>query len=186
MERIPDIPHGLVNPAAQKNQYVIIDVETTGLSPSRGDRIIEIGAVAVIGNAVVEEFHSLVNAGKRIHIAAQLVHGITDEMLTEEPKPEAVFPGLRDFIHGGVLVAHNAQFDIGFLSHEFRRLGMTLDNEYHCTLEMSRALYPRLPNHKLETVYRHVCGKSGKKIQSHRALGDARMVAAIWMEMTGE
>jgi DNA polymerase-3 subunit epsilon len=164
----------------------MFDVETTGLSPFRGDRVIEIAAVAVEKHSIVDEFDSLVNAGKRIHIAAQLVHGITDEMLTGAPKPEAIFPMLRDFIHSSILVAHNALFDVGFLSHEFERLGLALDNDYHCTLEMSRLRYPRLRNHRLETVYRHVCGKPGKEIKVHRALGDARMVAAIWMEMMGK
>jgi DNA polymerase-3 subunit epsilon len=167
------------------NHFVILDVETTGLSPLRGDRVIEIGAVAVERNAVIDEFHSLINPGKRIPIDAQLVHGITDEMLIGQPKPEVVFPLLSRFIRNSVLVAHNARFDIGFLSEEFGRLGLSLVNRYHCTLEMSRVRYPRLPNHKLKTVYRHVSGKSGEEIRAHRALGDARMVAAIWMEMTG-
>ena len=163
----------------------MIDVETTGLSPSQGDRVIEIGAVTIEQNQIKGEFHSLINVGKRIPPAAQLIHGITDKMLDGEPKPEEVFPLFNEFIQGSVLVAHNARFDICFLTHEFSLLGLMLKNKYRCTLEISRAKYPRLPNHKLETVYRHLCGKTNGAIQAHRALGDAKMVAEIWMEMMG-
>ena len=165
------------------NRYIMIDIETTGLSPSRGDRVIEIGAVTIERNQIKDEFHSLINIGKHIPPAAQLVHGITDKMLAGKPEPEEVFPLFRDFIRGGVLIAHNARFDIGFLTHEFSLLGLMMKNKYRCTLEMSRAKYPWLPNHKLETVFRHLCGKSNGEIQAHRALGDAKMVAEIWMKM---
>lgn len=165
------------------NRYTMIDVETTGLSPSQGDRVIEIGAVTIEQNQIKGEFHSLINVGKRIPPAAQLIHGITDKMLDGEPKPEEVFPLFNEFIQGSVLVAHNVRFDIAFLMQEFGRLGLILSNRYHCTLEMSRSKYPRLNNHKLETVYRHLCVKPEVNVQAHRALGDARMVAAIWIEM---
>lgn len=165
------------------NRYVMVDVETTGLAPSQDDRIIEIGAVAVERNRIQDEFHTLINIGKRIPLAARQIHGITDEMLSGGPKPEEVYPLFHKFISGCILVAHNAKFDIGFLLAEFGRLGLGCNNRHQCTLEMSRARYPRLPNHKLETVYRHLCGKNGVEIQAHRALADARMVAAIWMEM---
>lgn len=167
------------------NRYVIVDVETTGLAPSRGDRVIEIGALAIEQNQIKGEFHSLIKTGKSIPRAAQLIHGIQDKMLDGQPRPEEVFPLFHGFIQGSVLIAHNAAFDIGFLTREFGRLGLVLDNRYHCTLEISRARYPRLPNHRLETVYHHLCGKPDGKIQAHRALGDARMVAEIWMRMMG-
>jgi DNA polymerase-3 subunit epsilon len=161
----------------------MIDVETTGLSAARGDRVIEVGAVAVEKSSVIGEFHSLINVRKRIPLSAQIIHGITNEMLIGKPEPTEVFPKLHEFIRGNVLVAHNALFDIGFLIREFGRLGLGLKNDFHCTLEMSRERYPRLRNHRLETVYRHVCAGTAGGVQSHRALGDAMMVAEIWMEM---
>ncbi len=161
---------------------VAVDVETTGLSASRGGRIIEVGAVAVEGRRMADEFHSLVNIRTRIPLPAQMIHGITNEMLVGTPKPEEVFPRFRAFIGDGVLVAHNARFDISFLRHEFSRLGMGLINQYHCTLELSRRRFPKLRDHKLETVYRHLFrGQTGS--QEHRALTDARMVARVWLEM---
>ena len=163
-------------------RHVVIDVETTGLAPHRGDRVIEVGALILVNNNVTDEFHSLVNVRKQIPIHAQLIHGISNEMLEGCPEAGEVFPKLKKIIGKAVIIAHNARFDIGFLKHEFSFLGFKLKNEYLCTLELSRMRYPRLSNHKLETVYRHVTGKRPDG-QSHRALADARMVAEIWKEM---
>ena len=164
-------------------RYTILDVETTGLSPAIGDRIIEIGAVAIQERTVVAEFESLIHVKKRVPLLVQHIHGITNEMLIGKPGPGEVFPQFREFIGDSTLVAHNAQFDIRFLRHEFERLGLGLRNRHLCTLEMSRKLYPRLRNHKLETVYRHLFGRTTGEVQTHRALDDARMVARIWLEM---
>lgn len=164
-------------------RYVAVDVETTGLLPRRGDRVIEIGAVSVQNQSIVEEFHSLIYTGKRIPLAARQIHGITNEILVGKPKPEEVFPRFRAFIGDNVLVAHNAEFDVGFLRHEFDRLGFGFNNRYVCTLEMSRACFPRLRDHKLQTVYRHLFKEPMGAIQQHRALDDARMVARLWVEL---
>ncbi len=164
-------------------QYVIFDVETTGLQPQRGDRVIEIGAVAIEDMRILGEFHSLVNVNKRIPSAVRQIHGITNDMLIDKPKPENVFPRFYEFIGNKVLVAHNAQFDMRFLRYEFGRLGLALNNRYLCTLEMSRKRYPKLRNHRLETVFRHLFGKQIENVQMHRALSDARMTARVWLEM---
>jgi DNA polymerase III epsilon subunit family exonuclease len=132
---------------------------------------------------ICEEFHSLICVKKQIHWAAQQVHGITHEMLAGKPKADEVMPLLMEFIKDSTLVAHNARFDMGFISHEFLQLGMGLSNPYHCTLDLSRRLYPKLRNHKLETVYRHLFGSMPADGQTHRALDDARLVARMWMEM---
>lgn len=166
------------------NRYVVIDVETTGLSPSRGDRIIEVGALALEGVACAGEFHSLVNPGRRISSGARKINGITDAMLNSAPIPGDVFPALHQFIRDATLVAHNAQFDLGFLRNEFIRLRLDLPNRYRCTYKMSRRLYPHLRNHRLDTVYRHLFGAVNKNIKRHRALDDARLTARIWLRMT--
>ena len=165
------------------NRYVALDVETTGLSARNGDRVIEIGAVAIEGQSIVDEFSSLIDVDKRIPWRVQQVHGITNEMLSGEPKPDEVLPEFYEFITGSILVAHNASFDIGFLRHEFALLGMSLNNRSLCTLKMSRKLYPYLPNHKLGTVSRYLLGKSCRQMQIHRALDDAKLAAMIWLEM---
>ncbi|MDO9565839.1 MAG: 3'-5' exonuclease [Candidatus Desulfaltia sp.] len=165
------------------NRYVALDVETTGLSPKSGDRVIEIGAVAIENQCIIAKFSSLIDVDKMIPWQAQKVHGITNEMLYGEPKPDEVLPEFYKFIAGSILVAHNASFDIGFLTNEFALLGMSLNNRFLCTLKMSRKLYPHLPNHKLETVSQYLLGKSCKQMQRHRALDDAKLAAMIWLEM---
>ncbi len=162
---------------------IVVDVETTGLSPGSGDRVIEVGAVAIEAGIALAEFHSLVYVKKRVPLLVQQIHGITNEMLVGKPEPEEVFPRFREFIGNSILVAHNAQFDIRFLQHELGRLGLGLNNRYRCTLEMSRKRYPWLPNHKLETVFRHLFGRTTGEAQAHRALSDARMVAKVWLEL---
>src|SRR4030067_2838174 len=102
-------------------RYVVFDVKTTGLRLWRNDRIIEIGAVAVIGEDMVEEFHTLIDADKPITKAAQKVHGITREMLAGQTKAEEALAAFRQFVGKSTLVAHNSDFDIGFLRYEYSR-----------------------------------------------------------------
>jgi DNA polymerase-3 subunit epsilon len=167
-------------------RYVVLDVETTGLSPRNGDRIIEIGAIAIESRNMVEEFSALIQIDRPIPRQAQQVHGITREMLTGQPKPEVVMPEFQAFIRYSILVAHNAKFDTGFIRQEFHRQKLVFNHPHICTLEISRKRFPRLPNHKLDTVYRHLIGTLPAGIQRHRALDDARMVAAIWLTMEGK
>ena len=165
------------------NRYIALDVETTGFSPRNGDRVIEIGAVAIENQGIIDAFSSLINVDKRIPWRVQRVHGITNEMLSGEPKPDEVWSEFYEFIAGSILVAHNASFDIGFLRHEFALLGMSLNNRSLCTLKMSRKQHPHLPNHKLETVSRYLLGRSCMRVQRHRALDDAKLAGMIWLEM---
>jgi len=164
-------------------RHVVLDIETTGLSPRRGHRIIEIGAIAIEEGHPAEEFCSLVKIDRKIPLQAQRIHGISDEMLAGQRGAEEVLPRLYDFLGDGVIVAHNARFDVEFLRHEFGRISLQLKNRSVCTLEMSRRFYPKLQNHKLDTVYRHLFGEIRTDIRRHRALDDARMAVRIWMEM---
>jgi DNA polymerase III subunit epsilon len=172
-------------PADPAGRHVVVDCETTGLWPRRGHRVIEIGAVAIEQGAVTEEFTTLIDAGVPIPLEVQAIHGITAEMLEGQPTPEEILPRFWAFIADSILIAHNAAFDVRFLRHEFARLGMALPHRYACTLEMSRRLLPRLPDHTLETVYTHLCPDAAFLRQNHRALDDARMTAQIWLRMQG-
>lgn len=165
------------------DRYVVFDVETTGFNPQYGARIIEIGAVLIKNGHIISEFISLINCGKTVPKQVQNIHGITNEMLSGEPTPEEVFPDFLKFISKSTLVAHNAVFDIGFLRYELSRLGLDLKNDYRCTLNMSRTLFPELENHKLLTVAKHVLDDLPENLHLHRALDDARLTAMIWMEM---
>lgn len=164
--------------------WVVVDVETTGLSSSR-DRIIEIGAVAGEGRLITGEFHSLIDAGRSISRQAQKVHGITDGMLHGQPGPDEVLTEFQRFLGLSSLVAHNAHFDVGFLRHEFGRLGLGLPNQHYCTLRLSRQYFPRLANHRLDTVFQYLGGIVDDSVRRHRALGDARMAAFVWRVLNG-
>jgi len=148
-----------------QERYVVLDVETTGLWPWRGDRVIEVGAVAIEGGGMIAEFNTLVQAPREIPFRASQIHGITDEMLIGQPTPEEVFPAFEAFLQDSIIIAHNARFDIGFLRRENELLGARFHPRYICTLEMSRHRFPHLRNHKLETVYRHLMeGKLGGEL----------------------
>ena len=169
----------------EANGLVVFDVETTGLSPMRGHRIIEIGAVRLEKGTITTSFHSLIACGRPISKGAQRVHGITGDMLSGRPPPEGVFVDFRAFIGKSVLVAHNTRFDRSFLRNEFGRLGWGLPNRMMCTLKRSRRRLPELPNFRLETVARYLLGDLPKDIRLHRALDDARLVARVWLTLEG-
>lgn len=165
------------------DRFVVIDVETTGLSPWRGHRVIEIGAVAVEAGKIADEFHRLICTGRRVPRSAMRVHGLSDAQLQGEPSPEDVYPELRRFLAGSPLVAHNIRFDMGFLRCEFARLGIGLPNRGYCTLRLCRRRLPRLPDYRLETVARHLFGELDPGVCLHRALADARLTARVWMAL---
>ncbi|MFW8602363.1 PolC-type DNA polymerase III [Desulfobacterota bacterium M19] len=162
--------------------YVAVDVETTGLSPRYGARVIEIAAVVLQHNSPAVEFQSLVDPGVPVPAVVQRINNITDAVLQGQPKPEDVFTQLREFIGTNTLIAHNAVFDMGFLRAEFSRQGHEMSNPSVCTLQMSRNLLPGLPDYKLATVYRHLFGELPQEPR-HRALTDARMAGRIWLEL---
>jgi DNA polymerase-3 subunit epsilon len=167
-------------------EVVAFDVETTGLSPHRGHRVIEIGAVRIVNGAFAEEFHSLIDCGGSISMSAQRIHGITPAMLHGQPQPAAVFAAFRAFIGQVPLAAHNAPFDMSFLRKEFSRLGWPVPNRVLCTLEISRRRFRRLPNYRLETVARRLLGPRPQDTRLHRALGDGRLVARVWVALGEE
>ncbi|MEA3466255.1 MAG: 3'-5' exonuclease, partial [Thermodesulfobacteriota bacterium] len=158
---------------------VAFDTETTGLSPRQGHRIIEIGAVKLVNGQIIDEFHSLINAGIPIARQAQAVHGINQAMLHDQPLPEEVFHEFYDFIGQSIMVAHNAPFDQRFLATEFSLFGLRMPAQFECTLKLSRRLLD-LNNYRLDTVYKHLGGIVDSSIQQHRAIDDARMAAFVW------
>lgn len=150
--------------------YVVVDVETTGLSPWRGDRVVEIGALRVSGGQIVGKFLQLVNPEMPIPPEVQAIHGITNEDVFDQPTMAEVLPGFFSFAANLPLVAHNAAFDRSFLESECRTCQMEHpDTRYLCTVELSRWLNPMLPRHNLDTLIRYF----GIRVQArHRAFGD--------------
>lgn len=161
---------------------VVIDFETTGLSPGNGDRTIEVGAVLITGTKIVDRFQSLMNPAMKISGFIEHYTGITNRMLASAPAVEEVMDRLKRFIGTHHLVAHNASFDARFLDAEFKRINHSRSNQFACSLLVSRRLYPEAPNHKLETLVKY------NNLQTdgvhHRALADAEMTARLWLHMT--
>lgn len=165
------------------NRVIVVDTETTGLSVKNGGRVIEIGAVAVENGQITAELATLINSGGAISYGAFRVHGISEQMLAGKPTPQEVWPWFLEFAGNSPLVAHNAPFDRAFVHHELHLLGMSLANPWHCTVRLARRKLPRLFNHRLETVYKHLFGELPQDVQRHRALDDARMAARVWVEL---
>lgn len=165
--------------------YYAMDVETSGLSPARGDRVIEYAVVKISRGEIVAEYSTLINAPCEIHFGAQRVHGITRNMLNNQPEPVPAWQHFLDFVGKAPLIAHNARFDMTFIRHELTRLEKGLPNKNICTLRLARKRYPHLPTHTLEAVARYVLGEIPAECRLHRALGDARLVAALWLAMEG-
>lgn len=160
---------------------VVLDFETSGMSPEQGDRAIEIGAVLLNNQQVVERFQSLINPGFFVSREIESVTGISNKMLGEAPAADSVMLEFSRFICNYPLVAHNASFDQKFLESEFALIGKKRPFNFGCSLLISRRIYPDMPNHKLETLIRYKGLPIGG--QFHRALADAEMAAALWVSI---
>ncbi len=163
---------------------VVLDFETTGLSPDNGDRAIEIGAVLVRNNQLVDRFQSLMNPGKRISLFIQDYTGITNAMLKKAPPIDEVMDEFSNFMAGHHLVAHNAGFDRRFLDAELQRIGKRRTQEFACSMLASRRIYPDAPSHNLEALVRYTDIATDGTY--HRALADAEMTARLWIGMINE
>jgi len=160
---------------------VVLDFETTGLSPDGGDRAIEIGAVLLQDNQIVDRFQSLMNPKMRVSSFIEEYTGITNTMLASAPSPAEAMGKFAKFIAGHHLVAHNASFDRRFLDAEFQRINKERQQEFACSMLVARRLYPDAPSHRLETLVRYKdLVNSGV---FHRALADAEMTAHLWICM---
>lgn len=159
----------------------VIDFETTGLSPHYGDRTIEVGAVLVTDNQIVDRFQSLMNPKIRVSSFIEEYTGISNRMLSTAPDICDVMKKLKSFIAKHHLVAHNASFDSKFLDAEFDRINHRRANDFACSMLIARRVYPDAPNHKLETLVRYKNLKTDGV--HHRALADAEMTAHLWIRM---
>lgn len=157
--------------------WVVVDLETTGGAPGAGHGIIEIGALKVRAGQVVEQFAELIHPGRRLPPFITGLTGITDAMLAERPRVDAVLPRFVDFAQGAVLVAHNASFDLGFLNAARLMVsGDAFDQPHACTLRLARRLLPQLRRKSLDSLAGHF---GIPLVDRHRALGDARITVEV-------
>ena len=170
-------------------RQIVLDTETTGLEVERGHRIIEIGCVEIVARRPTgRHFHRYINPEREIDEAAIAVHGITLDKLRREPTFSAIAEEFLAFVEGAELVIHNAAFDVGFLNAELRRLPGELppiDNACRVldTLALAREMHPGQRN-SLDALCKRY-GVDNSKREVHGALLDARILADVYLAMTG-
>jgi DNA polymerase III subunit epsilon len=155
----------------------VIDFETSGISPSLGDRATEVAIVITEQGRVVDRFQSLMNAGVHIPSFITQLTGITNEMVARAPRAEAVMRDATRFVREVPLVAHNASFDRRFWTAELAHAGLKAPQAFACTVLLSRRLYPQAPSHKLGVLVDFF--RLPRTGQAHRALADAEMAAEL-------
>lgn len=161
----------------------VFDLETTGLDPRKGHRIVEIAGVRIEGGKITEcTFESLVNPERPIPPEARQVNGISDQDVNAAPTIMTVLPEFLAFAQGSILVAHNAAFDMGFLEHEKEFCwGYVELPECLCTMKLSQSLYPQAFRHSLDILTE----RFGMSLPEgrHRALPDVLHTAQILLKM---
>jgi DNA polymerase-3 subunit epsilon len=170
-------------------RQVVLDTETTGLDPEAGHRVIEIGCVELMHRRYSERnFHRYVNPERAVDPGALAVHGIEESFLATQPVFADVAAEFIEFVTGAELVIHNAEFDVGFINHELRRLpGFPPDIREICevrdTLSLARRMHPGQRNSLDALARRYEIDNSMREL--HGALLDAQILAEVYLAMTG-
>lgn len=169
-------------------RQVVLDTETTGIDPKQGHRIIEIGCVEMIGRKLTKRhFHAYVNPDREVEEEAFRVHGISNEFLADKPRFHEIAQEFFDFIKGAELIIHNAPFDIGFMDHEFARLGGYPKTHEVCrvfdSLVYARKKHPGQKNNLDILCKRYGIDNSHREL--HGALLDSEILADVYLLMTG-
>lgn len=165
---------------------VVLDTETTGLSPKSGDRIVEIGCVELINHLPTgESFHVYINPERDMPEQAQAVHGLSEEFLSDKPLFADISDAFDDFIGDASLIIHNAAFDMGFLNAERERLGfdpipMTRAID---TVQMARRKFPGAQVNLDALCRRFSIDNSDRDL--HGGLKDAQLLAEVYLELIG-
>ena len=165
---------------------VVLDTETTGLSPENGDRLVEIGCLELTNHmATGRTYHCYVNPEITMPSAAQDVHGLSDEFLADKPLFAAIVGDFLAFIGDDPLIIHNAAFDVGFINAELRRLGKPLlpATQAVDTVSMARQKFPGTPASLDALCRRFSIDNSARTL--HGALLDAELLAEVYLELCG-
>jgi DNA polymerase-3 subunit epsilon len=162
--------------------YSVFDTETTGLEPSKGDEIIQMGAVRIVNNRLLRQeiFDQLVDPVIPLKPEGILVHGITEAMVNGQPRLDVVLPAFHEFCAETVLVAHNAAFDMRFFQLKEDRLGLRFTQPVLDTLLLSAVIHPNQESHSLESIAERL---GINVIGRHTALGDAFVTGEVFLKM---
>ncbi len=169
-------------------RQIVLDTETTGLSPKTGHRIIEIGCLELIDRRLTgEQFHVYINPDREIDAGAIKVHGIKNEFLADKPRFEDILEDFIAFVKGAELIIHNAPFDMGFLNAELKRAQYPHVLEKHCqvvdTLVLAKDKHPGQRNNLDALCKRYDVINSHRQL--HGALLDSELLALVYLAMTG-
>jgi len=168
-------------------RQIILDTETTGLDPQNGHRIVEIGAVEILGRTITgRDFHAYLNPDRDSDPEALAVHGLTSDFLADKPRFADVAPAFLEFIQDAELVIHNAAFDVKFLNAELEKIGCD-DLGQYCTAVVDSLMSAREMRPGKRNSLDALCdafGVSNAHRTLHGALLDARLLAEVWLAMT--
>lgn len=162
--------------------FVVFDIETTGFSKTKC-KIIEIGAVKIENGKITDRWSTFVNPEVKIPYNITVLTSITDGMVKDAKTFEEQIDDFIKFCDGCVMVAHNASFDMGFMKQKSKECGRNFDLPYLDTLILARCMYPKLSNHKLDTLCKHL---NVINAHHHRAVDDAEATALAFMKMLSE
>ena len=179
--QISEGPPSSCSPAAFSGRNVVIDCETTGLSPHGGDRMVSFAAIETFGGEPSGRFLYLVfNPDRKCHPAAQRVHGLADHLLSFQPSFAEHAQDVQDFVGDAPLVGHNVWFDIGFLSAEFARCGIPcIGNPHVCTMQAFRRRFPGI-RASLDAACTVLKVDIGARAAHHGAWVDASLALAVF------
>ncbi len=164
------------------SEFIIFDVETTGLSPIDGDKIIEIAGLKVQNLKVTGKFHSLIDPERDIPFGASSVNGITNDMVIGASKARDVLPRFRSFAGSSAMVGHNIRFDMDFLCHGLAMIGERIEPVVVVdTMRLAREFIPQLGRYPLWRVAAHFAIKDG---QTHRAMADVELTFEVFKKLT--
>lgn len=165
---------------------IILDIETTGLEFSEGHKIIEIGCFELIDKEIGRHYHQYINPDKKLTQENMRIHGLTNDFLEPYPSFNEVAEEFLDFIKDDLIVAHNAQFDIGFLNNELNiaRLDLITQDKVIDTLIIARDAFPgQLVN--LDSLVKKLKINSNVNRDHHGALKDAKILTDVYLELKG-
>jgi DNA polymerase-3 subunit epsilon len=162
--------------------YTVFDTETTGLEPSNGDEIIQIGAVRIVNNRLLRQeiFNQLVDPERPLRPESIPIHGISEDMVRGQPNIDIVLPAFHEFCEDTVLIAHNAAFDMRFLQLKEERTGVRFTQPVLDTLLLSAVVHPNQESHKLDVILERLGITIAKR---HNALEDAFATGEVFLKL---